>query len=129
MADGRICPIGGLSLGAPSRPSIVTGTTTKTTLLEQKNSTFTVSSTPSALSTTSSSAAPMTSTEKNSLMTGTFAPVWAVGLAVVIAVACVGLNLGLLSAYICYRRQNSHKHSAQIFANKGPRLHAYNPTI
>ncbi|VDM82785.1 unnamed protein product, partial [Strongylus vulgaris] len=37
------------------------------------------------------------------------APVWAVGLAIVIAVVCVGLNLGLLSAYICYRRQKSRK--------------------
>ncbi|KIH66308.1 hypothetical protein ANCDUO_03363 [Ancylostoma duodenale] len=57
------------------------------------------------------------------------APVWAVGLAIVIAVVCVGLNLGLLSAYICYRRQKSRKQTAQISANKGPTLHAYNPTL
>ncbi|CAJ0593726.1 unnamed protein product [Cylicocyclus nassatus] len=68
-----------------------------------------------------------TATHKASSMA--LAPVWAVGLAIVIAVVCVGLNLGLLSAYICYRRQNSRKHTMQITANKGPTLHAYNPTI
>ncbi|KAE9421677.1 hypothetical protein Angca_000116 [Angiostrongylus cantonensis] len=74
-------------------------------------------------------AVPVTSTQKTLIMTDTLAPVWAVGLGIVIAVTCVGLNLGLLSAYICYRRQRSHKHIAHISANKGPRLHAYNPTI
>lgn len=63
------------------------------------------------------------------IVTGSLAPVWAVGLAIVIAVVCVGLNLGLLSAYICYRRQRSRKQTSQITVNKGPTLHAYNPTI
>ncbi|CAI4222521.1 unnamed protein product [Auanema sp. JU1783] len=57
------------------------------------------------------------------------APVWAVGLAIVIAVVCVGLNLSLLSAYICYRRKQSRKQTAQISTIKGPTLHAYNPAI
>ncbi|KAK5973527.1 hypothetical protein GCK32_002355 [Trichostrongylus colubriformis] len=61
--------------------------------------------------------------------TGSLAPLWAVGVAIVIAVVCVGLNLGLLSAYICYRRKRSRKQTAQITINKGPTLHAYNPAL
>nr|CDJ98239.1 Hypothetical protein CBG11990 [Haemonchus contortus] len=71
--------------------------------------------------------APIRPTDR--IETGSLAPIWAVGVAIVIAVVCIGLNLGLLSAYICYRRKRSRKQTAQITINKGPTLHAYNPTL
>ncbi|EYC32499.1 hypothetical protein Y032_0003g1615 [Ancylostoma ceylanicum] len=107
---------------------------TNVTLLE--NATTTIQSTTSTTSTmaplpATTAAITETTSEKASerSVPQSLAPVWAVGLAIVIAVVCVGLNLGLLSAYICYRRQKSRKQTAQISANKGPTLHAYNPTL
>uniref|UniRef100_A0A1I7W7J5 G domain-containing protein n=1 Tax=Heterorhabditis bacteriophora TaxID=37862 RepID=A0A1I7W7J5_HETBA len=64
--------------------------------------------------TTSVDAKNITQRPSERVLTGSLAPVWAVGLAIVIAVVCVGLNLGLLSAYICYRRQKARKQSANI---------------
>ncbi|CAJ0960715.1 unnamed protein product, partial [Mesorhabditis belari] len=64
--------------------------------------------------------------DNNAKMTKALQPVWAVGLAIVIAVCCVGLSLGLLSAYICYRRQKNRKQRAEITQPKMPTLHAFN---
>ncbi|PAV67308.1 hypothetical protein WR25_15190 [Diploscapter pachys] len=60
---------------------------------------------------------------------GSSAPYWIIGLAIIIALVCVGLNLGLLSAYICYRRQKSRKQKAHITSIKAPTLHAYNHAL
>ncbi|CAJ0566927.1 unnamed protein product, partial [Mesorhabditis spiculigera] len=64
--------------------------------------------------------------DHNEKLSRALQPVWAVGLAIVIAVVCVGLSLGLLSAYICYKRQKNRKQRAEITRPKLPTLHAFN---
>jgi len=62
------------------------------------------------------------------------APVWAVSLAVVVAIVCVGMNIALLGAYLCYRRQRTRAMRGSDGINRGvggikaPTLHAFNPT-
>uniref|UniRef100_A0A915DW88 Uncharacterized protein n=1 Tax=Ditylenchus dipsaci TaxID=166011 RepID=A0A915DW88_9BILA len=58
---------------------------------------------------------------------GELAPVWAVGLAIVVGVVCGGLSLALIGAYLCYRRQRSRMRTAEINTIKAPTLHAFNP--
>lgn len=53
-------------------------------------------------------------------------PIWVIGLIIVVAVLCIGLNVGLISAYICWRRQRALKQKAHISTINT--LHAFNPT-
>jgi hypothetical protein len=54
-------------------------------------------------------------------------PIWVVGLAIVIAVVCIGVNVVLLSAFCCYKRHKTRMRS-ENFNLKPPTLHAFNPT-
>ncbi|TKR93328.1 hypothetical protein L596_007806 [Steinernema carpocapsae] len=58
------------------------------------------------------------------------APIWVIGVAIVVVIVCIGLNIGLLTAYLCYRRRRNKRHTAQISggAHKSTTLHAFNPT-
>jgi hypothetical protein len=80
------------------------------------------------------SSLPSTSSTKNSTMpsstrsalSGIF-PIWVVGLAIVIAVCCIGVNVVLLSAFCCYKR-HKHRMRSENFTIKPATLHAFNPT-
>ena len=56
-----------------------------------------------------------------------YTPVWAVGIAIVIAVVCIGLNLVLVSAFCCYKRHKNRMRSENFTHIKTPTLHAFNP--
>uniref|UniRef100_A0A0K0F923 Apple domain-containing protein n=1 Tax=Strongyloides venezuelensis TaxID=75913 RepID=A0A0K0F923_STRVS len=59
----------------------------------------------------------------------TFAPVWIIGIAVIITIVCVGSNLMFFVIYFCYRRSRRLRHTAEITTIKTPTLHAFNPTM
>uniref|UniRef100_A0A914YIK7 Uncharacterized protein n=1 Tax=Panagrolaimus superbus TaxID=310955 RepID=A0A914YIK7_9BILA len=61
-----------------------------------------------------------------SALSGIF-PIWVVGLAIVIAVVCIGVNVVLLSAFCCYKR-HKHRMRSENFTIKPATLHAFNPT-
>lgn len=77
--------------------------------------------------TTESPPAASTSFTESIVTKVSLTPVWAVGLAIVLVVVCVGTNMALLSAYFCYRRQRTRTRSAPISSIKAPTLHAFNP--
>ncbi|KAE9549861.1 hypothetical protein FO519_006933 [Halicephalobus sp. NKZ332] len=56
-----------------------------------------------------------------------YTPVWAVGVAIVIAVVCIGLNVVLVSAFCCYKRHKNRMRSENFTHIKAPTLHAFNP--
>lgn len=53
-------------------------------------------------------------------------PIWTISLIAVVSVLCIGLNIALISAYICWRRKKSRKRKAHI--STITTLHAFNPT-
>uniref|UniRef100_A0AAF5Q0Z3 Uncharacterized protein n=1 Tax=Wuchereria bancrofti TaxID=6293 RepID=A0AAF5Q0Z3_WUCBA len=53
-------------------------------------------------------------------------PVWAIGLIIVASVLCIGFNIILISAYICWQRKKNYKRKAHI--STITTLHAFNPT-
>ncbi|KAM3722231.1 Inositol polyphosphate 1-phosphatase [Dirofilaria immitis] len=55
-----------------------------------------------------------------------FTPIWAIGLVIIASVLCVGFNIVLISAYICWRRKKNQKRKARIATITA--LHAFNPT-
>uniref|UniRef100_A0A1I7Y745 MANEC domain-containing protein n=1 Tax=Steinernema glaseri TaxID=37863 RepID=A0A1I7Y745_9BILA len=56
-------------------------------------------------------------------------PIWVIGIAIIVVIVCIGLNVGLLGAYLCYRRRRNKRHTAQISGGmKSATLHAFNPT-
>uniref|UniRef100_A0A914HFH1 MANSC domain-containing protein n=1 Tax=Globodera rostochiensis TaxID=31243 RepID=A0A914HFH1_GLORO len=56
-------------------------------------------------------------------------PVWAIGLAIVITVVCLGLLATLLCAFLCYRRHKLRMRTLEFNGpKKMPTLHAFNPT-
>lgn len=61
------------------------------------------------------------------VLSASTAPAWAIGLAIVIAVVCTGLNLGMLTAYLCHRRYERNKSSQNLssVARNVETLHAY----
>ncbi|WKX92092.1 hypothetical protein Q1695_010264 [Nippostrongylus brasiliensis] len=115
--------------------SQVEGASSSSTVTGSATTTTTGSASGDDLSAVVTATIPITSTTSTNsssnagISAASLAPVWAVALAIGIAVLCVGLNLGLLSAYICYRRKRSRKRTAHFTANKGPTLHAYNTTL
>ncbi|VDK44834.1 unnamed protein product [Anisakis simplex] len=55
-----------------------------------------------------------------------YTSIWVIALVIIVAVLCVGLNVGLISAYVCWRRQKSRKQKAHICTINT--LHAFNPS-
>ncbi|KAK0424189.1 hypothetical protein QR680_008537 [Steinernema hermaphroditum] len=56
-------------------------------------------------------------------------PIWVIGIAIIVVIVCIGLNVGLLGAYLCYRRRRNKRHTAQISGGmKSATLHAFNPS-
>lgn len=56
------------------------------------------------------------------------APVWVIGILIVITVTCAGTCLVLLSVYFCVRRSKTKMRSQPITSLKAGTLHAFNPT-
>ncbi|CEF65621.1 Zinc finger, nuclear hormone receptor-type domain and Nuclear hormone receptor, ligand-binding domain and Zinc finger, NHR/GATA-type domain-containing protein [Strongyloides ratti] len=59
----------------------------------------------------------------------TFAPVWIIGISIIITIVCVGSNMMFFVIYFCFRRSRRLRHTAEITTIKTPTLHAFNPTI
>ncbi|KAL3104325.1 hypothetical protein niasHT_029110 [Heterodera trifolii] len=56
-------------------------------------------------------------------------PVWAIGLAIVITVICLGLIASLFCAFLCYRRHKLRMRTLEFTGpKKMPTLHAFNPS-
>ncbi|VDK82972.1 unnamed protein product [Litomosoides sigmodontis] len=53
-------------------------------------------------------------------------PIWAIALIIVASVLCVGFNVVLISACICWNRRKNHKRKAHISTITA--LRAFNPT-
>ncbi|KHN87163.1 hypothetical protein Tcan_06606 [Toxocara canis] len=74
---------------------------------------------------------PAGSTSRNNgftsdILRSKFTPIWAVGLVIIVAVLCVGLNVGVISAYVCWRKQKARTQKANISTINT--LHAFNPS-
>uniref|UniRef100_A0A7E4VTM2 MANEC domain-containing protein n=1 Tax=Panagrellus redivivus TaxID=6233 RepID=A0A7E4VTM2_PANRE len=58
-----------------------------------------------------------------------YTPIWAVGIAIVVAVVCIGVNVVLVSAFCCYKRHKNRMRSETFTPHiKAPTLHAFNPS-
>ncbi|CAD5206307.1 unnamed protein product [Bursaphelenchus okinawaensis] len=55
------------------------------------------------------------------------APVWSVGLGLVLLVVCVGLNITAVTLYLCYRRKNVRRRDPPVNTIKTSTLHAFPP--
>nr|CDP92448.1 Bm6627, isoform a [Brugia malayi] len=53
-------------------------------------------------------------------------PIWAIGLIIVASVFCIGFNIILITAYICWQRKKNYKRKAHI--STITTLQAFNPT-
>ncbi|CAG9531295.1 unnamed protein product [Cercopithifilaria johnstoni] len=60
------------------------------------------------------------------IFTSKLTPIWAIALIIVASVLCIGFNVVVISAYICWRKKKSHKRKAHISTITA--LHAFNPT-
>ncbi|VIO95550.1 Uncharacterized protein BM_BM6627 [Brugia malayi] len=63
---------------------------------------------------------------KANIFTGKLTPIWAIGLIIVASVFCIGFNIILITAYICWQRKKNYKRKAHI--STITTLHAFNPT-
>ncbi|VDO43888.1 unnamed protein product [Brugia timori] len=63
---------------------------------------------------------------KANIFTGKLTPIWAIGLIIVASVFCIGFNIILITAYICWQRKKNYKRKAHI--STIATLHAFNPT-
>jgi hypothetical protein len=85
------------------------------------------SSTEKSPSSTPSEGDPLRATREE------LAPIWAIGLAIIVAIVCLGTNIALLCSYLCYRRRRVRMQGSDIsrvggLGVKAPTLHAFNPS-
>lgn len=109
------------SCGLLEKPVLDSGVVSIELMREGTNSAY------DARTSSSSSSGQRNQTSAVEVLSASVAPAWAIGLAIVIAVVCTGLNLGMLAAYLCHRRyeRNKFTHNLASVARNVETLHAY----